>query len=186
MGLREGPVVAAFVGRLERQKGLPFLFEALARPQADLVHVALCGSGSMERELRDHARRLGIAARVHFAGWCDDVGRWIGGSDFLVLPSLWESFGLVNLEAMAWSKPVCASRTQGVPEVVVDGSTGLLVPPGDVEALAHALGHLASDPALRTRLGAAGRVRYDREFTYRKHLERHLELYRQVVAGIRK
>lgn len=96
-----------------------------------------------------------------------------------MLPSRHEPFGIVNLEAMAAGKAVLATRVGGVPEVVVDGETGILVPPGDPEALAEGIRRLAGDPALRERLGAAGRERA-RLFSWDVVTEQYLEVYRKV------
>lgn len=177
LGIASDEVLAVFVGRLERQKGITFLVDALAQSRAANLKVALCGIGGLESELRRKVERKGLADRMIFLGWRDDVADWIGGCDFMVLPSLWESFGLVNLEAMAFAKAVCATCTQGVPEVVENGVTGLLVPPGDSAALAESLDLLAGRPELCASLGEAGRRRFRRHFSYCVHLERTAAAY---------
>jgi glycosyltransferase involved in cell wall biosynthesis len=103
--------------------------------------------------------------------------------DVFAMPSIWEGFGLVLLEAMAAGRPVVASRVATIPEVVVDGQTGLLVPAGDPLALAEAIARLAADPALARQLGEAGRDRLRRHFSIDKMVGDTELLYREVLGG---
>src|SRR5207253_4803792 len=102
---------------------------------------------------------VGVAERVHVLGPRKDVPALMHAMDVFAMPSIWEGFGLVLLEAMAAGRPIVASRVATIPEVVLDGETGLLVPAGDPLALADALAHLAQQPALAARMGEAGRER---------------------------
>lgn len=174
------------VGRLSYYKGFDILLDALAQvPQATLV---LVGRGESEAQLRARARVLGVEARVRFAGGIDDdaLAALYARADVLCLPSIdrSEAFGLVLLEAMRAGLPVVASdiRGSGVGFVVRHGENGLLVPPGDAEALAAALRQLAADDGLRQRLGEAGARRWREEFTLQRALDRTLTLYRDVLA----
>jgi starch synthase len=97
-------------------------------------------------------------------------------------PSVYEPFGLINLEAMACGTPVVASRVGGIPEVVVDGETGFLVPPGDPRALAAAVREVLADPERAARLGHAGRRRVVDKFSWERIAERTLDVYRDAVA----
>jgi glycosyltransferase involved in cell wall biosynthesis len=97
------------------------------------------------------------------------------------MPSIWEGFGLVLLEAMAAGKPIVASRTATIPEVVLDGETGVLVPPGDAAALAEALAQLASDAELARRMGEAGRERLRQHFSIDKMVGDTEMLYRELL-----
>ena len=99
-----------------------------------------------------------------------------------VCPSVYEPFGLINLEAMACGTAVVASRVGGIPEVVVDGETGVLVPPGEPEALAAAVSALCGDPERAARFGAAGRRRVEAEFSWERIAERTLAVYRDAIA----
>src|SRR5262249_60540027 len=116
-----------------------------------------CGSGGEDAALRRLAEPLG--ASVVFAGQQTAVAGCLGAAHIVAMPSLKEGLGVAALEAMAAARPVVASRVGGLAEVVVDGESGLLVPPGDPAALAAALASLALDPAARLRLGEAGRFR---------------------------
>ncbi|GJG86442.1 hypothetical protein tb265_16230 [Gemmatimonadetes bacterium T265] len=149
--------------RLHEQKGLDVLLDAATRvPDATFV---LAGDGPLRDVLQTRARTLGIADRVRFLGARDDVPALLAASDLFVLPSLFEGLPLSVLEAMAARTPVIATRIGGTDEAVVDGETGLLVPPRDPEALAAAIRRLLGDPALARRLAAAGHARVHREFS---------------------
>ncbi len=157
-----GPLL--FVGRLVYYKGLEVLLEAVARiPGAELEVV---GDGPLRARLARRAAQPDLAGRVRLHGELDDAAlrSVMSGAAALVLPSLLraETFGLVQLEAMAAGLPVVATQLPtGVAEVTVHGETGLLVPPGDVAALAAALSGLLADPASAARMGEAGRRRVD-------------------------
>jgi glycosyltransferase involved in cell wall biosynthesis len=180
--LAEGPTVLE-VARLAEVKGQRTLLEALRSLGATGVFVGrdLEQGGAYEHLLRAEAERLGVAGRVVFAGYRSDVPALLAGCDVFCLPSSKEGLPLVVLEAMAQGKPVVATAVGGTPELVLDGVTGLLVPPGDARALADALGALLADPARARRLGEAGRERVLREFSADAAAERVLELY----AGVR-
>jgi rhamnosyl/mannosyltransferase len=176
--------IALFVGRLVRYKGADVLLRALAR--ADVAAVVV-GDGPMRAGLERLSRELQLESRVFFLGAADDeaVAAWYAACDLLVLPSVTraEAFGLVQLEAMARAKPVISTRLPtGVPWVNVDGLTGIVVPPGDVGALAAALQMLGRDPGLRARMGHAGRARFEREFTRERMTERTLAMYERVMT----
>jgi len=134
-------------------------------------------------ELRAYAARRDVAEQVDFEGFRGDVASLLQEIDVLALPSLWEGFGLVLLEAMAAGRPVVASAVGPIPEVVVDGETGLLVPPGDSGALAEALVLVLQDGALAARLGRAGRARVERCFGLDRMVEQTHALYEELLAA---
>jgi glycosyltransferase involved in cell wall biosynthesis len=121
---------------------------------------------------------------VEFAGFVPDVRQRLAQADVLVMPSLSEGLGVAVLEAMAMGKPVVASNTGGLPEAVADGETGLLVPPGNAEALAGALLALLEDPDRAQAMGKAGRRRAVDHFDRRVIVDRMLSLYREVLSGV--
>jgi glycosyltransferase involved in cell wall biosynthesis len=160
------------VARLVPQKGLDVALRALAQlPDAWLV---VLGEGPERARLEALARELGVAERVHLPGREPDVSAWLRRADVLVHPARWEGFGLALLEAMLCSLPVVASRVSSIPEIVVDGETGLLVPPDDPDALAAAVREVLRKPA---RYGAAGLARAREEFSVARMAERTLAVY---------
>ena len=185
-----GPRVL-FVGRLVYYKGVEVLIDAMARAAGTLL---LIGTGPLEPELRARAVSLGIGDRVHFLGRVPDeeLPAYYQGSDLFVLPSIakTEAFGVVQIEAMAAGLPVVSTNLPtGVPWVNEDGTTGFVVPPGNVDALARAIDTIAVDGALRARFGhfAARRARdrFSRETmvrTFRDVIERVVEARDAVPA----
>jgi glycosyltransferase involved in cell wall biosynthesis len=173
------------VGRIyPRQKGLDTLVEAFGRMTgrgpAELRLVGEDWGG--QAVLQANARRLGVADRVHFTG---PVARArllqeYASCDLFVLPSRFEPFGIVLLEAMASGKPIVASRTGGIPEVVEDGRSAMLVPPGDPEALAAAMRAVGEDPERRERMGRAGKERVLR-FAWPTLAPKFLQLFEEVA-----
>ena len=157
-----------FVGRFAYYKGLPNLIDAVARTQG--IHLVLVGDGDQSAALRRQSERLGVDGRVRFAGTLDDealVGAY-AAADVLCLPSIErsEAFGMVLLEAMRASTTCVASAVpgSGMSEVLGQGQAGLLVEPGNVDALAAVLVRLRDDPALRHRLATAGRARFEARY----------------------
>ena len=170
------------IGRLVPQKGFDLLLRAFAQaglPDHDLL---LAGEGPERAALEKLAADLDLGARVRFVGRVDrpTAAALFKGCAFFVLPSRQEPLGIVNLEAMAAGKAVVAAWVGGVPEIVRDGETGLLVPGEDVNALAAALSRLATDAGLRVALGAAGRRRVA-EFTWSAIADRYENIYDRLL-----
>jgi glycosyltransferase involved in cell wall biosynthesis len=115
-----------------------------------------------------------------FLDWRTDAANILADIDLLVVPSRWEGFGLVTLEAMAMGKPVVASRVSALPEIVVPGETGLLLTPGSVEELADAIMKILSDPKHAAHMGCAGKERVRKEFPVERMARRTAELYRSL------
>ena len=180
--LEPGPLLVC-VARLVPQKGHIHLLRALARVRGEVpaVRLVLLGDGTIRADLEQIVRDLALQANVCFAGWRTDAARLLGGADIFVLPSLWEGFGLVLLEAMAASLPIVASNVGAIPEIVADNETGLLVRPGAEEALARALIKLLASPALRTQMGARGRRRLEQEFSVSKMVQAIEAVYNQLA-----
>ena len=165
LGLSEGDAVIGFVGRLVPQKGLSYLLAAAELLQARYSNLrfVIVGDGPLRTELTIATTSSGNN-RFYFLGERSDVPRLLELFDVLVVPSEWEPFGIVNLEAMAAAKPVVAFDVDGIPEAIVHGETGLLVPHRDSRALASAIAKLLDDTSLRRRMGAAGRQRVEQRF----------------------
>lgn len=177
----------ACVARLAPVKGQEVLLRAL-RQVDESVTVALAGrdleqGGRYLERLEALARELGIERRVRFLGHVADVRALLRSSDGLVLPSFAEGLPMTVLEAMAQGRAVVATDVGGTGEAVEHGVTGLLVPPGDEDALAAALAQLLASQELRAAYGAAGRARVAAEFTIEQMVERTLEAYRDAIRS---
>lgn len=184
LGLPADAPLIALVGRIEDQKGTDLLVRAVPAVVAQVpeAHVVVVGEGTRRAEAESLAGELGVADHVHFTGWRHDLVDLMRAVDVLALPSRWEAFGIVNLEAMAAAKPVVGFAVEGIPEVVVDGETGLLSPAGAVDDLARDLARVLTDPALAARLGASGRRRFAEHFTPERMVRAHVELYAELLA----
>ena len=187
LGLGADDVVFICVARFAPQKAHDVLlraFERARRSRSDLA-LLLVGDdpfGDGRRRSEALAAELGLAQSVCFLGIRRDVPRLLALSDAFVMASLWEGLGLVFLEAMASGLPVLATRVSAVPEVVLDGQTGLLVRPADAEDLARGFLALAGDPAARARLGEAGRARVRAGFGLERMVEETLAVYALVLG----
>ena len=169
-----------FVGRLVPGKRPDVLVEAFSAV-ADEAFLVLVGDGAWRQRIEALVSARVPAERVHVQGFVehDEVPAVLASLDVLALPSAYEEMGSVLVEAMAAGVPVVASRVGGIPDVVADGETGLLVPPGDVPAFAAALRRLVADPALRARLGRRARER-SAAYSWPSLARRVLALYRSV------
>jgi glycosyltransferase involved in cell wall biosynthesis len=180
---RAGPLIG-MVGRTVPQKGIDVLLEAfprvlVAHPSARLVVV---GDGPQRPALKRRALELGLGDAVRFTGWVDRAANLMSACDVVVIPSRWEGFGMVALEAMAAGRPIVASRVDALEEVVVDGETGVLVPAAEPHALADAVGALLSDPERAAALGRAGRRRLETEFSLERMVGRTVAVYDELLT----
>lgn len=182
LGLKdEGPLIG-FFGRLVRQKGLDVLIAAFAllserHPGARLLIV---GDGPLRGEFEKLAARLNRQGSILFKGWLPGASQYMPACNLIVVPSRWEGFGLVTLEAMHQGLPLVASRASALPEIVADGETGLLVPPEDVGALFNALDRVLGSPEMAQSMGKAGRERVLREFSVSRMVDSTLALYQSL------
>jgi glycosyltransferase involved in cell wall biosynthesis len=166
-GIPASAPLIGLVGRLHPAKGHADLIAALARLAAQGIgaHCLLIGSGELRDEIAAEVKRRGLQERVTFTGQRPDIPRLLAALDVLAMPSRWEGLPMTLLEAMAMGKAIVATRVGGIPSVVNDGREGLLVPPGDVAALAKALERVISDVPLRRAIEDRAReallARYD-------------------------
>ena len=158
---------------------------AFAKLRARGTDAALClvGDGPDRDDVEERAHELGIARDCFYLGYQDAVAGWYAAFDALVLPSANEGTPVSVIEALAAQRPGVATRVGGVPDVVRDGVDGYLVDPGDVDALAERLGSLASDPALRERMGEAGRERVLRRYAVERLVDDVDRLYRCLLSA---
>jgi glycosyltransferase involved in cell wall biosynthesis len=170
------------VGRLAAPKDTVTLVRALARVPGRPFRATIVGDGPDRPAVEAEIRAAGLEGVVELAGERQDVPDLLADADVFALSSRSEGAPISVLEAMAAGLPVVASAVGGVPEIVAHGATGLLVPPGDAAALAEALEQLLADPALRRRLGEAGRERVRERFDLTELRRAHVELYARELA----
>lgn len=182
-------VLVGMVGRVSAWKGQELFLRALAQARILAPHLRgvivgdiVPGETRLKEDLLQLSAGLGLADQVVWAGFRDDAPQVMAALDILVLPSVRpEPFGMVVLEAMSTARPVIAAAHGGPLETVVEGETGLLVPPAAPDALAKALVHLAANPDLRARLGAGGRARVQASFGFQAHLSAFQNLYANLL-----
>jgi glycosyltransferase involved in cell wall biosynthesis len=185
LGLRPDDPVLVCVARLDPQKGLKYLIDAMPALIRDFPRVTtlLVGGGApaAQQALMQRAAALDVHTHVRCLGPQADVRPFLEMADVFVLPSLYEGMGISLVEAMAMERPCVATNTTAIPEVVDDGRSGLLVNPGDAPGLAAAIATLLRDPALRARMGAEGRrIALDR-FDVRRNIGQLEMIYSQAL-----
>jgi glycosyltransferase involved in cell wall biosynthesis len=182
LGLESSTPLIGVVAILRPQKALDVLLKAHAQALDTVpdAHVVIAGDGPCRRELEQLCRELGTADRVHFLGLRHDIDPILRSIDVAVISSDYEGTPLVAFECMANRTPLVATAVGGLPDVIDDGETGVLVPPQDPEALANALAELLSDPERRQRLGEASAGRLG-EFTIDAIAGRFAELYERLI-----
>ena len=169
------------VGRLVSYKGFEFLLQSMQSIDGTLL---LIGTGPARFELETAVRRFGVAGKAHLLGAVEDLVPYYKAATMLVLPSVSraESFGMVQIEAMAAGIPVINTQIDsGVPEVSVDGVTGITVPPKDARALAHAIRTLFDYPEIRAKYGHAGVVRAQQEYSVQRMAEGTFSVYESIL-----
>ena len=180
----DGPVVL-FSGRLEYEKGIRTLLQAVPRLRRRHpgLRVVIAGTGTQEQQLKDLAKELRLGRSVTFLGHLagDDIAAYVAAADVSVVPSLYEPFGLVALEAMAVATPVVAAATGGLREIVTDGVTGLTFPPEDAAGLADAVTRLLRDDLLARRCTSRARERVAADYSWSAVARRTGEVYERAV-----
>jgi starch synthase (maltosyl-transferring) len=185
-GIPEGRAAILFVGRLDRQKGLDALLPALrdvfrALPAHELLIV---GEGPERGRLEALARRVGIAERVHFAGWQTNIPEFMAASQLVLLPSRWEGMPNTILEAMASGKAVVATRAEGVVELLGARADEQTAPANDPAALADRLQEIARNQCLINELGQFNQARARGEFSVATMISRYAALYETLVNRV--
>jgi glycosyltransferase involved in cell wall biosynthesis len=179
LGIAETDVAFGSICRLTQQKGIGDALIAFKQVAATCpaARYIIVGDGDLKATLEAFVAREGLASRVSFLGWRDDVADLAAAFDVFVNPSRWEGFGLVVLEAMAAGLPVLATRVSALPEIVLDGETGWLVAGQDAAAIAGAMQEACGNVAQARQRGLAGRERARREFGVDQMIDKTLNVY---------
>ncbi len=179
LGLKEEDIVLTSMGRLAEQKGHAYLIAAFARLVDEFPFVALLltGEGPLRKALESEVHRKGLMKRVFFTGFREDFRNILDITDIFVFPSLEEGFPFTIIESMAAGNPVIATSVGGVPEAVINGDSGIIVPPGDADALCAAIRLLLSNASLRHKMGEKGRQRMAALFSKKKMISETFALY---------
>ena len=182
LNLPPDAVLVGTMSRLIYQKGITYALRAFASIQENYpdAHLIITGDGILREALETEAQALNL--RSHFLGWQPEPTHILAAYDVLLMPSLWEGFGLVMLEAMAQGIPIIGSRVSAIPEVIADEETGLLVPSGDVDGLATAIDRMLSDAQRRQAMGAAGKERLIERFSASHMAQKTLEVYEKALG----
>ena len=172
-------MVAQFLSR----KGHWVLIDALAilKRRGLAPAVVFFGGGPREETVRTLAEVAGVEDQIRFAGFRGDLHRWLGSFDFCVLPALLEGLGVAALQAGAAGVPVVGARSGGLPEVIENGRTGVLCPPGDAGALATAIGGIVEDREGARAMGGRARARVESVFSVGAMVTGNLDVYREVL-----
>ncbi|MFX0202671.1 MAG: glycosyltransferase family 4 protein [Candidatus Hodarchaeota archaeon] len=186
LDLKEGDTLIGTVARLDDHKGHKYLVDAAARiiervPSAKFL---LVGDGYLRDDLISQAKRLGICDHFLFLGHRNDVPEILSILDLFVLPSLWEGFPFVILEAMASQKPIVASGVDGIPEAIEDGKSGILVQPRNVNQLANSVIYLLKNPQKAISLSLEGQKRASAIFTWKKMVDHTQRFYQSLISSI--
>jgi glycogen(starch) synthase len=176
------------VGRLIHEKGFDVAIDAFGHIASEVpsCRLTFVGNGRARLELEARADRLGLRDRIDFLGWRqpDEIPAIINEHSALIMPSRWqEPFGLVALEAAQMGRPICATRSGGLPEIIVHGETGFLFENEDSGGLAQAMRSLLNDPGLAERMGRKGRARALKVFDFTRFCDTYEMLYKKVIGG---
>ncbi len=180
---RQDVITVGSVGSLETRKGHKYLLEAFALLEDSKTRLLLVGDGTLRDELRRQVVDLGIVDRVEFTGYQSNPYEFLARMDIYAQPSVEEGFGIAVIEAMALGIPVVASNTGGLPELVRNGETGVLVPRQDAKSLIGALSRLIADPEFRRAVGRAGRTFVDSRFDAATTAARYTDAYRRLLEA---
>lgn len=183
LSIHENAVILGFVGQLDERKGVESLIRAFCRValKNNSVHLMLVGEGPLKTRLEKISGKF--RNRVHFTGFRNDIENFMKTIDVLVLPSLWEGFGIVLIEAMAAGKPVITTKISNMPEIVSHLKDGLLVPPSDDSALADAMMLLIKNQAMRKKMGIRGRQKVMRQFTLKRMADETEAYFMKFLSG---
>ena len=184
-GIAPEDTIFVCVAQFRPQKNHRLLLEAFAKGAAahPRAHLLLVGQGEQETRLRKQVEALGLRRRVHFMGLRTDIPEVLAAADVFVLSSDWEGSPISVMEAMSAGKPVISTAVGGVPELIENGGSGLLVPRADSESLARAVNRLATNPQMRKAMRTVAAKRATERFSVKTMTEAYEELYEAMLAG---
>lgn len=177
----EDAPVALALARLHEKKGLDTLLDATVKVPG--LYVWIAGDGPIEAELKAHCTRNGLDDRVRFLGWRNDRGALLAACNLVAFPSRYEPFGTVTVDAWAAKRPLVAADAVGPAAYVQDEVNGLLIPKNDVDALAHAMSRVISEPDLTEQLVVGGTASYEAQFTKAAFQRDSIALYEKIIAS---
>ncbi len=185
LGISSEEKVIGVVAKLWEGKGHKTILEAAPQVIKEIPNVKFLfvGEGYLRNRLEKQVRKMGLSNKVIFTGFRTDIPEITATFDLALLVSLFEGMGRVLLEAMVLGKPVVATKVGGIVDVVRDGETGILVPPGDADALAKAIVTILKDEKLARRMGEAGKKRIDERFTARTMVKKISEVYEELIES---
>ena len=185
LGVPASATIIGFVGRLNVQKGIVYLLDAfkMVADRFENVHLLMAGDGDLEATINAFGDKNGLTDRIHLLGFRNDTPNIMRTINMLVLPSLWEGFGIVLIEAMAAGKPCITTKVSSMPEIVVHEETGFVVPPKDVAQLADAMIKLIQNPALAKTMGESGKKVVDEKFTLNRMINNYETLFFQQAVN---
>jgi glycosyltransferase involved in cell wall biosynthesis len=177
-------LIIGFVGRLNVQKGVKYMLEGFKSVAEKFknVHLVIAGTGELENMLKEFTTEYKLEKRIHLLGFRKDIPDLMRTFDIFLLPSLWEGFGIVLIEALAAGKPIVATNTSSIPEIVEDGRNGILVPPENSEAISDALTRLISEPELKTKFGKEGQKIVQEKFTTERMINNYEKIFSEMPA----
>lgn len=180
--VEKGDLVITCIAELHERKGHKYLIQAFQKLQQTIprLHLVLVGRGPSEKDLKEQFRNV---TNLHFLGWREDIPQILKASDLFVLPSLREAFGLVVVEAMASGVVVVATDNGGIKDIIENGKSGLLVPPGNTERLVEAISTLLKNPDQKRDLERAALERVKTHFTAERMAEKTAEVYQKAISG---
>lgn len=185
LNLPQEAIIIGTVGRLSSEKGQRYLLEAFARISNDfsLSYLVIVGDGPQRHNLERLAQKLGLSKRSFFTGYREDAKDIISAMDIFVLPSLTEGTPMALLEAMAQAKPVIATNVGGIPALIENNKTGILIPAKNIQAIATALKNLLPEGTLRQKLGLAALNLIKDGYSITAMVQKYADLYKRIISG---
>lgn len=183
-GLTDDTPLIGFVGQLNERKGIQYLLEAFMQVRQEIpgAKLMLVGSGNLRSTIEAFRQNNNCCEQIILAGFQTNIPDFMNAFDLLVLPSLWEGFGYVLVEAMAAGRPVITTNTSSMPEIVRDGVDGLLVPPGEAQSLSQAIIRLLQNPQLAKQMGENGKKHVEEQFTKKRMIDETEACFASVIG----